>query len=86
MSDLVTDEIREVAAEALLEAVYGQELPEAPIDLVRAALEAAAPLIAAKAWEEGFMRAHEQHYKEDARLSRRTPAVNLDNPYREDRA
>lgn len=83
MSELVTDEIREVAAEALLESVYGQELPEAPIDLVRAALEAAAPMIAAKAWEEGFEEAHEQHWREDARLSRRTPAVAYKNPYEE---
>lgn len=32
----------EAAADAILEAAFGQELPEAPIDLARAALRAAA--------------------------------------------
>lgn len=36
-----------------------------------------------EAWDEGFQRAHEQHYKEDERLSRRTPVVAIDNPYEE---
>lgn len=36
-----TDEEVEAAAEAILEAAFGQELPEAPIDLARAALSAA---------------------------------------------
>jgi hypothetical protein len=83
MSELITDEIREAAADAILEAVYGQELPEAPIDLVWAALEAAAPRIAARAWSEGFEAAYEQHWREDARLSRRTPAIAYKNPYEE---
>lgn len=42
MSELITDEIEEVAADALC----------GPIDLARATLEAAAPLIAARALEE----------------------------------
>jgi len=33
----------EAAADAIIDAAYGQELPEAPEDLARAALEAAAP-------------------------------------------
>jgi hypothetical protein len=49
---LITDEIVEVAADGLMEVCYGQELPEAPIDLARAALEAAAPLIAGRALNE----------------------------------
>lgn len=36
-----TDEQVEAAAEAILDASFGQELPEAPIDLARAALRAA---------------------------------------------
>lgn len=83
MSELITDEIREAAADAILEAVYGQELPEAPIDLARAALEAALPLIAKGAWSQGFVAAHTQHFQEDVRLSRRTPAIAYKNPYEE---
>ena len=37
----VTDEQIEAAAEAIIGTCFGQELPEAPIDLARAALEAA---------------------------------------------
>lgn len=51
MSELYDDVIVEAAADALCEATFGQELPEAPIDLARAALEAAAPLIAARVLE-----------------------------------
>jgi len=40
-SPAVTDGMVERAAEALIDASFGQELPEAPIDLARAALEAA---------------------------------------------
>lgn len=41
----------ERAAEAILEACYGQDLPEAPVDLARAALVAAYPLIARRVVE-----------------------------------
>lgn len=35
----------------------------------------------ADAWDREFERAHEQHYAEDLRLARCTPAVIDDNPY-----
>jgi len=37
----------EAAAEGVLDAAFGQELPEAPIDLARAALTAALPYLEA---------------------------------------
>lgn len=37
---MIPDEMVEKAAGAIVERCYGQELPEAPIDLARAALEA----------------------------------------------
>jgi hypothetical protein len=47
-----TEEALEAAADAIIDAAFGQELPEDAIDLARAALEAAAPFIAAKALED----------------------------------
>lgn len=49
---VVPEEAVEAAADAIVDAAFGQELPEAAIDLARAALEAAAPFIAAKALED----------------------------------
>lgn len=56
MSDLITDEAVEKAARALRQQLtphraYG---PGDFEDAARAALEAVAPLIAAKAWDEGY--------------------------------
>lgn len=34
-----------------------------------------------EAWDRGFDRAHLQHFREDRRLSRRTPAIVCDNPW-----
>lgn len=53
---MIPAEAVEAAAEAIMHAAFGQELPEAPEDLARAALEAAAPYIRAQAWDEGFDR------------------------------
>lgn len=39
---MISDEAVEAAANAIIDRAYGQELPEAPDDLARAALEAAA--------------------------------------------
>ena len=44
----IPDHAIEAAAEGLYERAYGQELPEAPIDLARAALEAALPYVRAQ--------------------------------------
>ena len=60
MSDLVTDAMVETASEALHEESCPRSLRGAVEDCcdwtpwARVALEAAAPLIAAKAWEEGY--------------------------------
>ena len=61
MSELVTDEALEAAARALHGAETPREWGDTPVgyreltrDSARAALEAAAPLIAAKAWDEGY--------------------------------
>lgn len=52
-------------------------------DITRPHLEAVARLIAARAWSRGFNEAHTQHFQEDVRLSRRTPAIAYKNPYEE---
>ncbi len=42
---MISQPVIDAAADAVHEAAFGQELPEAPIDLARAALEAAMPHI-----------------------------------------
>ena len=46
---MIPDRLIDKAADALMEAAFGQSLPEAPIDLARAAIEA----VAADIWEQG---------------------------------
>ena len=53
----ISNEAVEAAAEEIMSAAFGQELPEAPLDLARAALEAAAPIIRAEAAAEALREA-----------------------------
>lgn len=75
----------EAADIAMATVCANQEGPcKCPTDeQLRLIVAAVTPVIGAKAWDEGFERAHTQHYQEDLRLSRRTPAIVTDNPYRE---
>lgn len=41
----IPDRALELATDAVIDAAFGQELPEAPIDLARAALEAGVPIV-----------------------------------------
>jgi hypothetical protein len=62
----ISDEAVEAAALALLERDYGvndwgitdEQVKAAYLDEARTALEAAAPHIAAEAWDEGWQKAH----------------------------
>lgn len=91
MSELVTDEVVETAARARWDHSRSGDLTEWEMrhpafrehdtETMRAALEAAAPLIAAKAWEEGYQ-ACRNRPRVDGYL------INRANPYqtRADRA
>lgn len=75
---MIPDHLIDKAATAILEAAFGQELPEAPIDLARAALEA----VAADIFQHGYNLG-----KADGLLDRiGIDAPEQPNPYRNEDA
>lgn len=61
--------------------IVGFELLDAYSDRSHALFTDVLHALGSRIWEAGFIRAHEQHAREDTRLSRRTPAIACDNPY-----